>query len=241
MLHKTRGIVIHFTNYSESSVVAKVYTEAFGIQSYLINSVRSKKGKVKQNMLQPLTLLNLVVYHKDRPGLQRISEINLHSNLNNIHLDIRKSALTIFLAEFLNKTLHEEEANPELFEFLIQHILLLNELEEEISLFHLHFMLGLTKFLGFLPGGIYSETNKYFDLKEGIFVPILPTHSGFIKDSLAKEFSELLLAESGDLKHISLSKNHKKDLLSAILSYYHHHISGFGEMKSLSILEEIFN
>jgi DNA repair protein RecO (recombination protein O) len=94
MLHKTRGIVLHTTNYSETSVIAKVYTELFGLQSYLINGVRNKKAKVKANLLQPLSLLNLVAYHKERNGLQRVSEVSTGTTFTSIPYNIIKSNYT---------------------------------------------------------------------------------------------------------------------------------------------------
>ena len=57
MLHKTRGIVLHYIKYAETSVIVTIYTESFGRQSYIINGVRSKKAKIKANILQPLFLL----------------------------------------------------------------------------------------------------------------------------------------------------------------------------------------
>ncbi|WP_461791781.1 recombination protein O N-terminal domain-containing protein [Pedobacter sp.] len=77
MLHKTRGIVLRTTTYSESSVVVQVFTEKFGIQSYLINGVKKPKAKIPMNMLQPLHLLEMVVYHKQNIQIQRISEARL--------------------------------------------------------------------------------------------------------------------------------------------------------------------
>ncbi|HQS52668.1 MAG TPA: recombination protein O N-terminal domain-containing protein, partial [Daejeonella sp.] len=47
MLHKTRGIVFKTTNYAESSVVVQIFTEKFGLQSYLINGIKRPKSKIK--------------------------------------------------------------------------------------------------------------------------------------------------------------------------------------------------
>ena len=69
MLHKIRGIVIKTTDYSESSVVAQIFTEDFGVQSYLINGVKRPKGKIRLSMLQPLHLLDMVVYFKPNAGI----------------------------------------------------------------------------------------------------------------------------------------------------------------------------
>ena len=69
MLYKTRGIVIHTIKYSDTSVIAKIYTEKFGLRSYLIRGVRSKKAKIRAAQLQHLNLLNLVVYEKGNDHL----------------------------------------------------------------------------------------------------------------------------------------------------------------------------
>ena len=45
MLEKTRGIVLRTTDYGETSLVVKVFTEAYGLQSYIVNSVRKPGAK----------------------------------------------------------------------------------------------------------------------------------------------------------------------------------------------------
>src|SRR4051812_33656990 len=128
MLHKTRGIVFHVTPYAESSVVAKIYTEQLGLQSYLVNGVRSKKAKIKSGLLQPLSLLDMVVYHKDRGGLQRIKELRQATGgqFSTIPFDVVKSSVVIFINEVLYKSVKEEEANPQLFDFIFHALQLLD-------------------------------------------------------------------------------------------------------------------
>ena len=74
MLHRTRGIVLSYIKYKETSIIVRIFTEAFGMQSYIVNSVRSAKSRGKMALYQPLSLLDLVVYHKSGKDLQRISE-----------------------------------------------------------------------------------------------------------------------------------------------------------------------
>src|ERR1051326_4977397 len=101
MLHKTRGIVFRVTDYRETSVVAQVYTELFGLQGYLINSVRKKNSRVKQNILHPLSLLGLVIYHKEKKGLHRVADVCANPILQNISGDIYKTSMALFLDEVL--------------------------------------------------------------------------------------------------------------------------------------------
>src|SRR5690349_12859257 len=108
MLHKTRGIVFKTTNYSESSVVVQVFTEKFGLQSYLINGVKKPKAKIKMNILQPLHLLEMVVYHKPSGNIQRAAEVRQQPVFLTIPYDIVKSSLVMFLNEVLYKAIRQQ-------------------------------------------------------------------------------------------------------------------------------------
>ena len=59
MLIKTRGIVLGFIKYKETSVIVSIYTEAIGLKSYIVNAVRDKKNRAI--FFQPLTILDLVL------------------------------------------------------------------------------------------------------------------------------------------------------------------------------------
>ena len=76
MITKTRGIVLNYIKYGDTSIICKIYTEQFGLQSYIINGIRKSKSK-NIGLYQPLNILDLVVYHKKTSGLQRIKESKL--------------------------------------------------------------------------------------------------------------------------------------------------------------------
>ena len=77
MLHTTKGIVIHHFKYAEKSVIAKIYSQKHGLQSYIINGVRSKKSKNKAVYLQPLSLVEINGVHKEKSSLQQLKNIQL--------------------------------------------------------------------------------------------------------------------------------------------------------------------
>ena len=45
MITKTRGIVLNYIKYGDTSIICKIYTEQFGLQSYIINGIRKSKSK----------------------------------------------------------------------------------------------------------------------------------------------------------------------------------------------------
>ncbi|HKH60512.1 MAG TPA: DNA repair protein RecO, partial [Flavitalea sp.] len=120
MLHKTKGIVIRVVKYGETSVIVSIYTELFGIQSYIVNGVRtsSKKGSGKANLFQPAAILDLVVYHNELKNIQRLREFKWAYLYNNLFFDVIKNSVALYMIELMQKSLKQPEPNADLFHFL---------------------------------------------------------------------------------------------------------------------------
>ncbi len=241
MLHKTRGIVFKTTNYSESSVVVQVFTEKFGLQSYLINGVKKPKSKIKQNILQSLHLLDMVVYHKAAGNLQRIAEVRQQPVFLSIPYDIVKSSIALFLNEVLYKAIRQQTADDVLFEFLFHAIEILDRTEAGLANFHLYFLLRLTRFLGFYPDTTLTDSANYFDIRNGYYSKNQPLHSSVIQDPQIKFFTDLLNSNFDNLHLLTIPAADRRILLGKILDYYQLHIEGFGQIKSHHVLEEVLS
>lgn len=241
MLHKTRGLVLHHIRYSESSLIVKIYTEVFGVQSYLVKGARSKRGAMRNSMFQPMTLLELVVYNRAKSDLQHIREAEVSEAFHSISSDLRKSTIAIFLAELLLKTLKDSEAHEELFDFLYSSLHFFDIQSEGIENFHLYFLLQFSRFLGFQPQGEPSGLHAMFDLREGKFTNEQISHSDRIEGALCQTFYMFTRATAADLSKMSVSRMIRMELLDALLMYYQIHLSGLGTVKSVEVLREVFS
>ncbi len=241
MLFKTRGIVFHQIKYSESSVIAKIYTELFGIQSYLIKGVRNKKSKIKSALLQHLSIVDLVVYHKEKSNIQYIKEIRSEYQFTSIPFDIRKSSIAVFINEILYKSIHEEEANQNLFDYLLNSIKLLDMITKRFVDFHLLFTIGLTKYLGFFPRRNFSDKKTVFNLQEGFFQNAIPNHSNYLKKPISEIFYNLLNTQIEDVDSVKISNSQRNELLNKIIEYYRLHLPAFKDIKSPDILQEVLS
>ncbi len=241
MLHKTRGIVFKTTNYSENSVVVQVFTEKFGLQSYLINGVKKPKAKIRQNILQPLHLLDMVVYHKAAANLQRVAEVRQQPVFLSIPYDVVKSSIVLFLNEVLYKAIRQQAADDVLFEFLFHTIEILDRTEAGLANLHLYFLLRLTRFLGFYPDTTLADSATYFDLKNGNYSKIQPPHAFIIEPPHTKFFTDLLNSNFDNLHLLNISAPNRRALLGKILDYYQLHVEGFGQIKSHRVLEEVLS
>ena len=118
MIYKTKGIVLNFIKFKESSIICKIFTESFGLQSYIINGVRSSNKNKNMSLFQPLTILDLIVYNKRSANLQRLKEMKIDVIYMTNHTDIKKISVCIFLSELLGKILSNEPNQNEKFKEL---------------------------------------------------------------------------------------------------------------------------
>lgn len=241
MLHKVRGIVLKTTNYSESSVIVQVLTDKFGMQSYLINGVKKPKAKIKMNMLQSLHLLDMIVYHKANTNLQRVSEVRQTPVFKSIPYDLIKSSIIIFLNEVLYKSIRQQSADENLFDFLFNAIAWFDETEDINPNFHLSFLLKLTRFLGFSPNERRRNDQVYFDLQEGEFFSRVPVHANYLQLDDALSFILLLNTPFEKIFEIKMSNVQRRFLLDKILVFYTLHTASFGEVQSHKILETLLS
>jgi DNA repair protein RecO (recombination protein O) len=222
MLHKTRGIVFRFTKYAESSIIVTIFTEQFGLQTYIVNSARSKSGKGKIALYQPLTLLELVVYHKENANILRIKEVKCFHPYQTLTSDFRKSTIALFLNEVVNKAVKEQSHTQELGNFLFNSLIALDSLQSNIENFHLIFLIQLSRYLGFgahKPGEILTP---------------------FFKDDKEENILNQLLTADYDMI-ILITQIQRRNLLDVLLRFYTLHIDGFGEIKSLAVVRELIN
>lgn len=241
MLHKTRGIVFKVTDYSESSVIVQIFTEKFGLQSYLINGVKKPRSKIRLNSLQPLHLLDMIVYHKASGNIQRVAELRHQPVFQTIPYDIIKSSITMFLNEVLYKSLRQHEPDEVLFEFLFHAIEILDSLNAGLANFHLYFLLRLTRFLGFYPDKTLASATAWFDLKDGNYSKTQPPHTLIIEPPFTALWMNILNSNFDNLQNLQITAPDRKALLEKILLYYQLHIEGFGQVRSHEVLEEVLS
>ena len=171
-LHKTRGIVLRNVKYGETSLIVTIYTELFGLQSYMVNGVRtsSKKGQGgKAGLFQPAAILDMVVYHNELKNLQRIREFRWGTLYRHIFSDVLKNAVALFMVELLQKCLKQPEPNPDLFFFIEDAFIHLDDSSGAVlANYPLFFALHLAGFFGFRIQDTWSERCALLDLQEGV-------------------------------------------------------------------------
>ena len=239
MLIKTLGIVFKAKKYSETSLIVDIFTEEKGMRSYIVSGVRTQRPTVSAGLLQPMTPVDLVAYEKDGHDLTRLKEVKPHHVFQAIPFDIRRSAVGLFMVEIARNSIQGHEANPDLFDFLLRNFVFLDETAHPIANLHLQFMIHLTEFLGFWPGGDFGPETPYFDLQEGIFIPEKPIHPLWLPEEAAAKFYQLLVLPIDRSHEIHFEREERRSMVRNLINYYRHHIENFPTVHSHEVLETV--
>lgn len=227
MLKRTRGIVLGSLKFKETSIIVKVFTEAYGTQSFIINGVRSSRSKGKAALYQALSLLDLIIYYKEGKGLLRISEAKLTTPFQEIPYHPVKRTIGIFLTEFFAKVLKEEEVNSDLFEFIFYAIAYFDHQQKGIENFHLQLLLKSAVHFGYGPQADLDFVQQLVDA--GMHFTALENEEKFIEQLIKQPFGT----------EIKISSSYRREILDQIIKFYSVHLQEKLEIKSIDVLKTV--
>jgi DNA repair protein RecO (recombination protein O) len=248
MTHKTKGIILRTVKYGETSLIVTILTELFGIQSYIVNGVRSSKPSAKAAYFQPAAILDLIVYHHPQKNLQRIKEFRWGVVYQHILSEVVKNSVALYMVELLQKCMKQPETQPELYQFCEAAFTELDTADKTITAnFALYFSLQFSYFLGFrpqpeLPNGEYADLqpNLHFDLQEGAFVLKQPGHPHFAGTEMAQLLAQLLkIMHPNELTGLKLHHTLRRKLLLICQEFYALHVAEFGQMQTLMVMQQV--
>ena len=232
MKYQSRAIALSYLKHGESSIIAKIFTEEKGLQSFIVKGVRAKKSKKKLGLFQPLQLLNVNATHIAKKSLQYINEIALANTQINDGINMKKNFLSIFVSEALSKVLLETEKDKALFNFIWEIKIKMNSLEKISPNFPLVFLIQLSEYLGFLPSK--EKKGTYFNLQYGIFTKKQEQLNYYVEKDNSKYLRELL-----ENKAINIPYQNRNQILLHLIQYYklqHHELKN---MTSHLIIESL--
>ena len=240
MLTKTQAIVLHSLKYGESRLIVDMFTRAFGRQSFIVSIPKTSKSKIKKQFFQPLTLLEIETDIRPKLQLQKLADVRMLTPFASIPFEPDKLAISLFVAEFLYYALRSEQRNELLYDYLEYSIMWLDGQQASYANFHLVFLLRLTRFLGFYPNLDDYEEGDYFDLRESEFMRNTPVHRDFLHPEEAQKV-QLMMRMGFPTMHLFRMSHHDRNrLLEISIKYYRLHLPDFPEMKSIEVLQALY-
>lgn len=232
---QTRALVLQTIRYNDFSLIVKMFTREAGLLSFMVKGTHGKKSKFKPAYFQPLTVLEVQYTQKTGSDLYQLREVMLGISLESSRTDAHKIAVSLFLAEFFSKSLREQHADENLFTYLESRVLELEHQPRCHPAFHIKVLLELTGYLGFFPLHNRDVYNKYFSLLQGNFESIPNTGH-----HLDEATSEALCAMLDTDEMPVMTGDMRNALLTGLIQYYRFHIPAFPEIKSLEVLQAVY-
>lgn len=240
MILTSSGIVLSTVRYTDSSVIARVYTEAKGLRSFMVRTGKGKNALQKTALLQPLSLIEVSFSDDERKKLPNLRSIERDTALTTIPFNPVKTCIALFVSEIISRAIEEEEPNSEMFKFLKSCVLQLDDELDSAANFHLKFLVEFTRFLGFYPNSEFSSGTR-FDLTEGEFIVNDPVHPYHLTPELSVKFHQLLTTGMSTYASVRISNIERRELLQKLIDYYRLHLDGMKEIKSHKVLEEVLS
>ncbi|MFH2141725.1 MAG: DNA repair protein RecO [Bacteroidota bacterium] len=226
MQQKLEGIILSSTKISDSVRIINIYTNLCGRKSCFLRSSSNKKSKHISNFIHALSIINFECDIRINREISYINEISLNYFYETITINPYKSSIAFFLAEIIDKTLREEEKNQEMYSFLTSQLVAFDQIKENISIFHLAFLVKYSKYLGIMPDIIYSG-NNYLD------------QSQFFTQDQAYLIELFKNLNYNNISEIKITWQDRIVFLEKIILYYKIKFD-IAEFKTHTILKEMF-
>ena len=241
MLITARGIILRSVKYSETSLILDIFTREYGLKTYIAGGVRRANSSSGAALYQVANIVEIVAYDKANTKINRLKEIKPVKSLNRLSMEILRFSVALFILEVLLKCLKEKENNDELYDFIENTLLFIDQNNSSLRNVHLTVLCKMTRFFGFKPENNYTDENCYFDMREGQFCKYLPFHDDKLDKAEALVFYKLI---NTDIENSALSDiNHtqRQKILEKLILYYQIHLTDFGRIKTLEVFKNIFS
>ena len=227
----TEAIVLHLAKYSDKASILHVYTRNYGRMAYMVYGGKKKKSLLTITS-EPLSLVEIEATHSPGREIQTLNNISLAYVAGNTVSDFRRRSISVFIAEFLYRTLRHPEPDNGLFNFLYS---IVKELNNSISSenIHLRFLVEYTYYLGIMPQ--LDDNNLMLDITTGLLIP-----PGNYDNCFSVEETDLLIKIHQNIP-VSIDRKMRQTLLEKLCLYYECHIQDFSTPKSLDILKTVFD
>jgi len=241
MWQAENGILIGVVRHNDRTSIARIFTRTHGMVPFIWFLSKSGKNASRNTLLQPLTHLDFQAEYVPTDNLHHIKDAKNSLPYRDIPFNPVKSAIALFLSEFLTYALNNEQNNPGLYRFLSESLQWLDATPQgTYANFHIAFMIGTASHTGICPNADEYTPGCVLDMRDGCFTPIPPKHTDFMPADLSYKLHLLMESNYDRIKDAPLTGQERVMLLNALNTYFRLHIPSFPVLKSIEVLETVF-
>lgn len=241
MIEKFQAIVLSCVRHSDRTSIVSVYTPTRGRMALAVAIGSAKSSRRQASLFMPLSMIEFSCRVNTASEMYRPSAVASAYTYRSLYFSPVKNAVGILIAEFLTRLLREAAPDPLVFRYISESLIALDTLGGSIANFHITFLSGLTAFMGIAPDlGSYSPA-ALFDMRAGRYSNMYPGHTDILTGSQARVPLVLDRLNYANMQCLRLSRQERASLLKGLLHYWNIHFPGSGALRSLDVLEQLFD
>lgn len=242
MLEKDSGVVLRAVKYGDNAVIVDIFTSLRGTVGFIVRFPKARRrARLSSVLFRPLTVLEIDYNFRLSASLQHIADAQPLIVFRSLPYHPHKSAMALFLSEFLSRALKNETANAPLFSFLVYSLEWFDAADAHFADFHIVFLARLTRFLGFYPNVGGHHNGEFFDMRNACFSPARPQHASFLNPDEAAYVPFFSRVSFDSMHLIRMNGKQRRRCLAVLIEYYKLHVPDFPDLKSLDVLTDVFS
>ena len=246
MKQKINALVLGIVRHSDRTDVVTLYSRQQGRISVAIPARSTTRRRSANPALMPLSVIEGEISKKTGSELWRLWSFSLSEPLNKLHIDPAKTAIGMFVAEFLAHLLREQTPDPGLWNAVMESLRILDREQNQYRIANFHIVL-LWQMM--TPAGIVPDINshasdgseQWLDMRSGRYTSIRPQHNDIVQPRYASIPLLLHRLTFRNSHCLRISGEDRYMLCEWILRYYAVHLPGMGSIRSHHILHTLFS
>ncbi|MCH7859525.1 MAG: DNA repair protein RecO [Candidatus Marinimicrobia bacterium] len=245
-LQSSEAVVLKTIDYSDTSLIVRLFTEQFGKVTVIAKGARRSK-QAPAGILRPPNHLAVWYQHKDERDIQTLTKFEFVTRYSRLSSDLAKSAAAMVTIEMLDRAIHDFDPHPILFRLVTATLRHLNLSEEDVSVMLHFYQLQLSRQLGFAPhlntcmncGRPLSEAALDLTTGELMCIQCRPGGALRLPPQAVDYLQDLGRIHIARLGTVHPPDQAKKEVGQFLLKYLFFHVDGMSNMKSMTFWQQV--
>lgn len=234
-------VALRTTRYSDRYDILNIYSRDSGRLSLLIPAGAGKEARRIRALTQPLSLFSCVADFRPNKEILPMSQCTpLGTAGADISGNPMKTSVALFLAEVLSVLLRESTSDDGTFLFIADSVERLAR-ADDFANFHICFLYHIARHIGIAPDTSTFAQGRLFDLQNARFVETPPLHDNYLNRDESAIFHNLSRMTFDNMRVFRFNRAQRNQILTLILRYYTLHYASLASLKSLPILQALFD
>lgn len=240
-MERIRGIVVDIVKHNDSNNIVTLFTRSRGRVTFFSPVGKGRNARVRNARLTLLTEIETDVNFRAGRELQRLGDISAVTTWPSLYFNPLKLTQVQFIADFLNRYFRDSSSDENAYRFVTDALSFLERSLTDTANFHIAFLMQFLTYAGIRPDMSAFTAGNYFDMTAGVPVRERPLNKAWLSAADTLFLNELLRINFRNSRLFRFNRGERGVVVRKILMYYSLYYPGIDNLRSLSVLEEIFS